>query len=147
MAPLRRDANLFDNSLPGSIPPEIVNCQLDRLKKFSVANNGHSSSIPVDLATFPEGDFEGNGKLCSWPLEKCGGLSSKSLGIIIAAGVVGATGSLVHISSVHLVSDLALAIWQASFRWRRGCLTCLNRFILPSPVNISEFGFGKRDGR
>ncbi|CAN1187646.1 Probable inactive receptor kinase At1g27190 [Linum perenne] len=115
--------DLSGNSLSGSIPPEIVNCKflnnlylngnklsgsipyglgrLDRLKKFSVADNGLSGSIPADLATFPEGDFEGNGKLCGRPLGKCGGLSSKSLGIIIAAGVVGATGSLV----------LGFAIW------------------------------------
>ncbi|CAN0924123.1 Probable inactive receptor kinase At1g27190 [Linum grandiflorum] len=115
--------DLSGNSLSGSIPPEIVNCKflnnlylngnklsgsipyglgrLDRLKKFSVANNELSGSIPADLATFPEGDFEGNGKLCGRPLGKCGGLSSKSLGIIIAAGVVGATGSLI----------LGFAIW------------------------------------
>ncbi|CAI0627625.1 unnamed protein product [Linum tenue] len=115
--------DLSGNSISGSLPPEIVNCKflnnlylngnklsgsipyglgrLDRLKKFSVADNGLSGSVPSDLATFPEADFDGNGKLCGRPLGKCGGLSGKSLAIIIAAGVVGALGSLI----------LGFAIW------------------------------------
>ncbi|KAL6189789.1 hypothetical protein ACLB2K_036191 [Fragaria x ananassa] len=116
--------DLSNNRLSGSIPPEIVNCKflntlllndngfsgsipyelgrLDRLKKFSVSNNGLSGTIPPDLSKFEKDDFEGNGKLCGKPLgSKCGGLSSKSLGIIIAAGAIGAAGSLI----------LGLGIW------------------------------------
>ncbi|KAL6187133.1 hypothetical protein ACLB2K_043248 [Fragaria x ananassa] len=116
--------DLSNNHLSGSIPPEIVNCKflntlllndngfsgsipyelgrLDRLKKFSVSNNGLSGTIPPDLSKFEKDDFEGNGKLCGKPLgSKCGGLSSKSLGIIIAAGAIGAAGSLI----------LGLGIW------------------------------------
>lgn len=116
--------DLSNNRLSGSIPPEFVNCKflntlllndngfsgsipyelgrLDRLKKFSVSNNGLSGTIPPDLSKFEKDDFEGNGKLCGKPLgSKCGGLSSKSLGIIIAAGAIGAAGSLI----------LGLGIW------------------------------------
>ncbi|XP_050374969.1 probable inactive receptor kinase At1g27190 [Argentina anserina] len=116
--------DLSSNRLSGSIPPEIVNCKflntlilndnrlsgsipyelgrLDRLKKFSVANNGLSGTIPPELSKFEKDDFEGNGKLCGKPLgSKCGGLSGKSLGIIIAAGAIGAAASLV----------LGLVIW------------------------------------
>ncbi|CAN6550626.1 unnamed protein product [Malus baccata var. baccata] len=116
--------DLSGNALSGSIPPEIVNCKflntlilndnrlsgslpyelgrLDRLKKLSVANNDLTGTIPPDLSKFEKDDFDGNGGLCGKPLgSKCGGLSSKSLGIIIAAGAVGAAGSLI----------LGLGIW------------------------------------
>ncbi|XP_061992153.1 probable inactive receptor kinase At1g27190 [Rosa rugosa] len=116
--------DLSNNHLSGSIPPEIVNCKflnslilndnrlsgsipyelgrLDRLKKFSVANNGLSGTIPSDLSKFEKDDFDGNSGLCGKPLgSKCGGLSSKSLGIIIAAGAIGAAVSLI----------LGLGIW------------------------------------
>ncbi|CAK9138864.1 unnamed protein product [Ilex paraguariensis] len=84
---------LNDNKLSGSIPYELG--RLDRLKKFSVANNGLSGSIPADLSKFPKEDFGGNDGLCGKPLgSKCGGLSTRSLAIIIAAGVLGAAGSL-----------------------------------------------------
>ncbi|KAJ9187576.1 hypothetical protein P3X46_003017 [Hevea brasiliensis] len=109
--------DLSSNRFSGSIPPEIVNCKflnnlilngnklsgsipyglgsLARLKRFSVADNDLSGSLPADLATFPEADFDGNDGLCGRPLGKCGGLSGKSLGIIIVAGVIGAAGSLI----------------------------------------------------
>ncbi|XP_054789633.1 probable inactive receptor kinase At1g27190 [Prosopis cineraria] len=110
--------DLSSNQISGSIPPEIVNCKflntlvlndnklsgsipyelgrLDRLKKLSVANNDLSGSIPPDLSKFDAADFDGNSGLCGKPIgSKCGGLSRKSLGIIIAAGAVGALGSLV----------------------------------------------------
>ncbi|KAK9935587.1 hypothetical protein M0R45_022686 [Rubus argutus] len=117
--------DLSNNHLSGPIPPEIVNCKflntlllndnrlsgsipyelarLDRLKKFSVANNALSGTIPSDLSNkFFKDDFDGNRGLCGKPLgSKCGGLSSKSLGIIIAAGAIGAAGSLI----------LGLGIW------------------------------------
>lgn len=109
--------DLSGNQISGSIPPEIANCKflntlvlndnqlsdsipyelgrLDRLKKLSVANNDLSGSIPPDLSKFDEADFDGNSGLCGKPVgSKCGGLSRKSLGIIIVAGVVGAMGSL-----------------------------------------------------
>ncbi|CAN6549068.1 unnamed protein product [Malus baccata var. baccata] len=116
--------DLSGNSLSGSIPPEIANCKflntlilndnrlsgslpyelgrLDRLKKLSVANNDLTGTIPLDLSNFEKDDFDGNDGLCGKPLgSKCGGLSSKSLGIIIAAGAISAAGSLI----------LGLGIW------------------------------------
>ncbi|KAI7993371.1 putative inactive receptor kinase [Camellia lanceoleosa] len=109
--------DLSGNRLSGSIPPEMVNCKflnnlvlndnklsgaipyelglLDRLKKFSVANNDLSGSIPSDLSKFPPEDFTGNGGLCGNPIgSSCGKLSNKNLAIIIAAGALGAAGSL-----------------------------------------------------
>ncbi|XP_059316649.1 probable inactive receptor kinase At1g27190 [Lycium ferocissimum] len=110
--------DLSGNSFTGSIPPEFINCKflntlllndnklagsipfeigrLDRLKRFSVSNNGLSGSIPDDLDRFLKDDFEGNNGLCGVPLgNKCSKLSNKNLVIIIAAGVVGALGSLI----------------------------------------------------
>ncbi|PKI69276.1 hypothetical protein CRG98_010349 [Punica granatum] len=111
--------DLSKNSLSGPIPDQIVNCKflnslilsdnelsssipygvsrLDRLKRFSVANNELSGAIPSDLSRFSRDDFRGNDGLCGKPLgAKCGGkLSGKSLGIIVAAGILGAVGSLV----------------------------------------------------
>ena len=109
--------DLSRNALAGPIPPEIADCKflnslilsnnrlsgpipyglgrLNRLKTFSVVNNDLSGSVPADLASFDGPDFDGNGKLCGKPLgSKCGSMSSKSLAIIVAAGVVGAAASL-----------------------------------------------------
>ncbi|XP_051140583.1 probable inactive receptor kinase At1g27190 [Andrographis paniculata] len=107
--------DLSRNSLTGEIPENLANCSylnnlildgnklsgaipyqfssLRRLKKFSVANNDLSGRVPsfdYDL----ELDFGGNSGLCGGRLGKCGGLSKKSLAIIIAAGVFGAAASL-----------------------------------------------------
>ncbi|TQD91086.1 hypothetical protein C1H46_023320 [Malus baccata] len=91
---------LNDNRLSGSLPYELG--WLDRLKKLSVANNDLTGTIPPDLSKFEKDDFDGNGGLCGKPLgSKYGGLSSKSLGIIIVADAVGAAGSLI----------LGLGIW------------------------------------
>ncbi|EOY00273.1 Leucine-rich repeat protein kinase family protein [Theobroma cacao] len=87
------DLVLDNNKLSGSIPYELA--RLDRLKRFSVADNDLSGSIPSDLARFGEDGFDGNSGLCGKPLSKCGGLSGKSLGIIIIAGVIGAAVSLI----------------------------------------------------
>ncbi|CAK7338898.1 unnamed protein product [Dovyalis caffra] len=109
--------DLSGNKFSGPIPQEIVNCKflnnlflsenkltgsipyglgrLDRLKKFSVASNDLTGSIPDELRGFSKDAFDGNDGLCGKPLGKCGGLSSKSLGIIIVAGVIGAGGSLI----------------------------------------------------
>ncbi|GLT40033.1 hypothetical protein SLA2020_141920 [Shorea laevis] len=105
---------LDDNKLSGTIPYELT--RLDRLKEFSVADNGLSGSIPSDLSRFGEGSFGGNSGLCGKPLSKCGGLSGKSLGIIIVAGAVGAAVSLI----------VGFAIWwwwyffRASSRKKKG---------------------------
>ncbi|XP_015066419.1 inactive LRR receptor-like serine/threonine-protein kinase BIR2 [Solanum pennellii] len=82
--------SLSDNKLTGNIPPEFSS--LSRLNSFSVANNQLSGRIPAafDSSKF---NFEGN-SLCGGPLGKCGGLSKKSLAIIIAAGVFGAAASM-----------------------------------------------------
>ncbi|KAM6549930.1 hypothetical protein CsatB_021606 [Cannabis sativa] len=90
---------LSDNRLSGTIPYEIAT--LGRLKKFSVANNQLTGTIPTSLNHFFEEDFSGNSGLCGEPLGKCGGLSKKSLAIIIAAGVFGAAASLL----------LAFGVW------------------------------------
>ncbi|OIS97655.1 PREDICTED: probable inactive receptor kinase At1g27190 [Nicotiana attenuata] len=110
--------DLSGNSFSGSIPPEFINCKflntlllndnkltgsipfeigrLDRLKRFSVSNNGLSGPVPDDLDRFLKDDFEGNNGLCGEPLgSKCSNLSNKNLVIIIAAGIVGAAGSLI----------------------------------------------------
>ncbi|KAI3412302.1 Protein kinase domain-containing protein [Psidium guajava] len=83
---------LSDNKLSGPIPYEVG--RLDRLKQFSVKDNDLSGSIPSELSKFSSEDFSGNHGLCGKPLGSCGGLSKRSLAIIIAAGVVGAAGSL-----------------------------------------------------
>ncbi|KAK8529496.1 hypothetical protein V6N13_102410 [Hibiscus sabdariffa] len=87
------DLVLADNKLSGSIPYELA--RLDRLKRFSVAGNDLSGSIPSDLSRFGEDSFEGNHRLCGKPLSECGGLNGKNLGIIIIAGVTGATVSII----------------------------------------------------
>lgn len=109
--------DLTGNRLSGSIPPEIVDCKflntlvlsdnklsdsipyelgrLDRLKRFSVSDNGLCGSIPAELSKFQEDDFGGNNELCGKPLvSKCGGLNSKNLVVILAAGIFGAMGSI-----------------------------------------------------
>ncbi|GMI99187.1 BAK1-interacting receptor-like kinase 2 [Hibiscus trionum] len=108
--------DLSSNDLSGSIPSELANCvylnnlilsnnrlsgpvpeQLSfllRLKRFSVANNDLSGTIPLYFESFSEADFDGNSGLCGRPLGRCGGLSRKSLAIIIAAGVSGAVFSV-----------------------------------------------------
>ncbi|GMN41716.1 hypothetical protein TIFTF001_010931 [Ficus carica] len=109
--------DLSNNRLSGAIPPEIVNCKflntlildnnrlsgpipyelgrLERLKTFSVANNDLAGTVPSDLAGFGKDDFDGNNGLCGKPLGKCGSLSGKNLGIIVAAGAIGAAVSLI----------------------------------------------------
>ncbi|GKV14413.1 hypothetical protein SLEP1_g25298 [Rubroshorea leprosula] len=105
---------LDENKLSGTIPYELT--RLDRLKEFSVVDNGLSGSIPSDFSRFGEGSFDGNSGLCGKPLSKCGGLSGKSLGIIIVAGAVGAAVSLI----------VGFAIWwwwyffRASSRKKKG---------------------------
>ncbi|KAL8528282.1 hypothetical protein ACS0TY_005909 [Phlomoides rotata] len=83
---------LDDNKLSGNIPYQFSN--LGRLKKFSVANNDLSGRVPSFDSGSVELNFGGNSGLCGASLGKCGGLSSKSLAIIIAAGVFGAAASL-----------------------------------------------------
>ena len=109
--------DLSNNDLSGTIPAELANCSylnnlvldgnqlsgiipyqlsnLGRLKKFSVANNRLTGTIPSALGRFDKENFEGNSGLCGRPLgSSCGGLSKKSLAIIIAAGIFGAAASL-----------------------------------------------------
>ena len=108
--------DLSRNALAGPIPPEIADCKFlnslifsnnrlsgpipyglgqSRLKRFSVANNDLSGSVPADLARFNGSDFDGNDKLSVKPLgSNRGGLSSKSIAIIVSAGVAGAAASL-----------------------------------------------------
>ncbi|GMY38142.1 inactive LRR receptor-like serine/threonine-protein kinase BIR2 [Fagus crenata] len=79
---------LSNNRLSGLIPYGLG--RLNRLKRFSVANNDLSDSVPADLENFDKSDFDGNDGLCGKPIgSKCGGLSSKSLAIIVAAGIIG----------------------------------------------------------
>lgn len=83
---------LSDNQLSGEIPVQLTS--LNRLKRFSVANNDLKGTVPSAFSNFDESEFSGNSGLCGGPLKKCGGLSKKNLAIIIAAGVLGAVGSL-----------------------------------------------------
>ncbi|OIW06695.1 hypothetical protein TanjilG_04089 [Lupinus angustifolius] len=106
---------LENNDLSGSIPSEFRD--LIRLRKFSVANNRLSGAIPALFNDYDKGGFDGNDGLCGGPIgSKCGGLSKKSLAIIVAAGVFGAAASLL----------LAFGVWwwyHLRLRWRRkrGC--------------------------
>ncbi|KAK9067252.1 hypothetical protein SSX86_014578 [Deinandra increscens subsp. villosa] len=84
--------SLSENQLSGNIPPQFSN--LGRLNKFSVANNVLSGPIPSSLSKFDSASFDGNRGLCGEPLGNCGGLNTKNLAIIIAAGVFGAAASL-----------------------------------------------------
>nr|GMD24248.1 probable inactive receptor kinase At1g27190 [Ipomoea batatas]GMD24250.1 probable inactive receptor kinase At1g27190 [Ipomoea batatas] len=116
--------DLSGNSFSGAIPPDLVNCKflntlvlnnnqlsgeipyeigrLERLKRFAVSNNDLSGTIPADLARFSKDDFEGNYGLCGGPLDsKCSRLNKRNLSVIVAAGVLGAVGSLI----------LALGMW------------------------------------
>ncbi|KAL7605808.1 hypothetical protein Lser_V15G20601 [Lactuca serriola] len=83
---------LSGNQFSGSIPPQFSN--FGRLSDFSVANNALSGPIPPGLSRFGASNFDGNSGLCGEPLSRCGGLSTKNLAIIIAAGVFGAAASL-----------------------------------------------------
>ncbi|TYI63563.1 hypothetical protein E1A91_D09G027400v1 [Gossypium mustelinum] len=83
---------LSNNRLSGSIPEQLSG--LLRLKRFSVANNDLKGAIPLSFENNSKVDFAGNSGLCGRPLGKCGNLSRKSLGIIIAAGVCGAVFSI-----------------------------------------------------
>ncbi|KAF5763836.1 putative protein kinase RLK-Pelle-LRR-Xa family [Helianthus annuus] len=83
---------LSGNKLSGRIPEQFS--KLGRLNKFSVADNDLSGSIPSSLSHFDSSSFDGNSGLCGKPVGKCGGLSNKSLIVIVAAGVFGAVGSL-----------------------------------------------------
>lgn len=88
------ELSLASNKLSGSIPYEFSS--LGRLKEFSVANNDLVGRVPSFLDKFARSSFVGNGGLCGGSLgSKCGGLSKKSLAIIIAAGVFGAALSLI----------------------------------------------------
>lgn len=108
--------DLSHNQLSGGIPPEIADCNylntlvlsgnklsgtipsrlsdLSRLKTFSVSGNKLKGTIPSGISSFGASSFVGNSDLCGNPLGKCGGLSRKSLIIIIAAGIFGAIISL-----------------------------------------------------
>ncbi|KAL3813750.1 hypothetical protein ACJIZ3_015018 [Penstemon smallii] len=82
---------LDDNRLSGEIPYQFSN--LGRLRRFSVADNDLSGRVPSFNYQL-ELDFSGNSGLCGGNLGKCGGISKRSLAIIVAAGVFGAAGSL-----------------------------------------------------
>ncbi|KAL3833191.1 hypothetical protein ACJIZ3_007927 [Penstemon smallii] len=110
---------LDSNRLSGSIPYQFSN--LGRLRRFSVANNDLSGRVPsfnYELQL----DFSGNNGLCGGNLGNCGGLSKRSLGIIIAAGVFGAAASLL----------LGLGLWY----WY---------FTKSSKRRKREFGVGGRE--
>ncbi|CAA0823406.1 Leucine-rich repeat protein kinase family protein [Striga hermonthica] len=94
---------LDDNRLSGGIPYQFSN--LGRLRRFSVANNDLSGRVPSFSGGSVVVDFDGNSGLCGGTLGECGGLSRRSLAIIIAAGVVGAAASLM----------LGFGLWRCYF--------------------------------
>ncbi|EPS58697.1 hypothetical protein M569_16115, partial [Genlisea aurea] len=128
--------DLSNNDLTGQIPEDLANCSylnalildgnrlsggipyqfstMSRLRRLSLANNDLTGRVPSfnhDL----ELNYAGNRGLCGGNLGKCGGLSSKSLAIIIAAGIFGAFASLL----------LGFALWwwyftRISKRSKRG---------------------------
>ncbi|CAN8266066.1 unnamed protein product [Cochlearia groenlandica] len=101
---------LSDNRLSGQIPVQFS--ALGRLGRFSVSNNDLTGRIPSFFSSlsYSSGDFDGNSGLCGRPLSSsCGGLSKKSLAIIISAGVFGAAASML----------LAFGIWWYYLRKRR----------------------------
>ncbi|KAL0450608.1 UNVERIFIED_CONTAM: putative inactive receptor kinase [Sesamum latifolium] len=77
--------DLSQNSLTGQIPEDLANCSY--LNNLILDDNKLSGNIPYQLSSLGSG-------LCGGPLGKCGGLSKKSMAIIIAAGVFGAAASL-----------------------------------------------------
>lgn len=108
--------DLSSNNLTGSIPSELANCKflnsltlasnslsgqiptslsrLDRLKIVDFSTNKLTGPIPAEFSSFDAASFDGNPSLCGKPLSSCGSRSKTSLAIIIAAGVFGATVSL-----------------------------------------------------
>ncbi|KAF3337935.1 putative inactive receptor kinase [Carex littledalei] len=115
--------DLSSNNLTGPIPSELANCRflnslklasnilsgpipaslsrLDRLKTLDFSNNQLTGSIPAQFSSFDAADFANNPSLCGGPLSSCGARSRRSLAIIIAAGVFGATISLLFAFFVY----------------------------------------------
>ncbi|KAG6413728.1 hypothetical protein SASPL_126442 [Salvia splendens] len=83
----------FTNSSVGFICIPYKFSNLQRLKKFSVANNDLLGRLP-SFNSGLELNFGGNSFLCGGPAGKYGCLSKKSLAIIIAAGIFGVAASL-----------------------------------------------------
>jgi hypothetical protein len=127
--------DLSSNQLTGAIPAELANCRflnsltlsgnqlsgqipaslarLDRLKSLDLSGNQLSGQIPPQLGDrFPRDSFSGNSGLCGRPVSsRCGrGLGSAGLGIVIAAGVLGAAASLL----------LAYFFWRCSGKGKGG---------------------------
>ncbi|KAJ4790531.1 Leucine-rich repeat receptor-like protein kinase [Rhynchospora pubera] len=90
---------LASNSLSGQIPASLS--RLDRLKTLDFSNNQLTGSIPAQFSSFDAAGFENNPSLCGRPLSSCGARSRRSLAIIIAAGVFGATISLLFAFFVY----------------------------------------------
>ncbi|CAM0904094.1 unnamed protein product [Alopecurus aequalis] len=96
---------LNDNAFTGQIPPSLA--RLDRLKSLDLSGNRLEGQIPSQLgSTFSKDSFSGNSGLCGKPVSsRCGGgLGGAGLGIVIAAGVLGAAASLV----------LAFFLWRCT---------------------------------
>ncbi|CAH9116459.1 unnamed protein product [Cuscuta europaea] len=60
-----RALNLENNSLMGSLPPDL---NLPHLRHLNLSNNHFGGSIPTSLAGFPPSSFAGNVLLCGPPL-------------------------------------------------------------------------------
>lgn len=91
--------SLASNSLSGQIPASLS--RLDRLKSLDFSNNQLTGPIPAQFSSFGASAFDNNPSLCGSPLSSCGSRSKKSLAIIIAAGVFGATVSLLFAFFVY----------------------------------------------
>ncbi|XP_047068775.1 probable inactive receptor kinase At1g27190 [Lolium rigidum] len=102
---------LNDNAFTGQIPASLA--RLDRLKSLDLSGNRLDGQIPSQLGSaFSKDSFSANPGLCGHPVSsRCGGgLGGAGLGIVIAAGVLGAAASLL----------LAFFLWRCTGKTKAG---------------------------
>ncbi|CAL9193641.1 probable inactive receptor kinase At1g27190 [Musa acuminata AAA Group] len=84
---------LAGNRLEGAIPPSLA--QLDRLTRLDLSDNRLSGPIPAPIGDkFASSSFDHNDGLCGHPVSRCGRSLTRTIAIVVAAGVFGAATSL-----------------------------------------------------